>query len=171
MRTRLAIPSAMTDGEAITLEELARGARVLEVGALLGHGTVTMAQVAEHVVSVDPHEGYPRHNPRPTLQPFLDNLERYGVRKVVVPMIGYDFEVLPHLADNSFDLAFLDLTGEYTDTYHCIIRVRRLLRDGGTLAVHDCGHPEWPGVAEACEDLLGEPLFQVDTLRVYQVYS
>ena len=168
MTFRLEIPSAMTDAEADKLRELARGRDVLEVGALLGHGTVTMAEVAHSVVSVDPHEGYPAHNPRPTLEKFLHNLRDHGVRQYVVPIIGYDFNVLPHLKENHFELAFLDLTGEYADTYACIQRVRPLLRHSAVLAVHDCGHPDWPGVAEACEDLLGTPYEQVDTLRIYK---
>jgi predicted O-methyltransferase YrrM len=43
--------------------------------------------------------------------------------------------VLPRLADNSYDLVFVD--GEIRDYPHCVGAAHRLLRDGGLLAVHN----------------------------------
>jgi predicted O-methyltransferase YrrM len=164
---RLDIKSAMTDAEADRLAQLAIAQDVLEVGALLGHGTVAMALTARSVVSVDPHAGYPEHNPRPTLAPFLENLERHGVRGKVTPIIGMDHEVLPRLAPRQFGVAFVDLTGYYEDTRDCIRRVIPLLRHHAVLAVHDCGRDGWPGVMQAVEEL-GRPWEQVDTLSVFE---
>jgi protein-L-isoaspartate O-methyltransferase len=63
----LNIPTAVTPREAAVMVTHASGRLVLEVGALLGYSTVTLATTALHVVSVDPHDGYPAHDPRPTL--------------------------------------------------------------------------------------------------------
>lgn len=43
--------------------------------------------------------------------------------------------VLPRLADNSYDLVFVD--GEIRDYPHCVSAAHRLLRDGGLLVVHN----------------------------------
>lgn len=148
----MSIPTAVTPREASELQRLARGKTALEVGALLGFSTVKLAQVAEHVHSVDPHYGYPAHDPRPTLDIFLRNLRVFGVRDKVTVHVGTDVEVLPVLAPAQFDIAFLDLTGLYQDTLDCILRCERVLRHYAVLCVHDCGHPDWPGALKAVED-------------------
>jgi len=151
---KIDIPSALEYREADVLRLYALNGQVLEVGALLGHSTVTLAQVADRVVSVDPHVGYPEADPRPTLGPFLANLERYGVRDKVVPCVGRDDEVLPFLRPKSFDLAFVDTTGKYSDTLRAALGCLPLLRDRGVLAIHDCGHPDWPGAIKAADRLV-----------------
>lgn len=147
--TRPDIPTALTDKEADELVRRAFGRSVLEIGALLGYSTVVLASAADRVISVDPHIGYPADDPRPTLNRFLRNLDRYGVRDTVTVMLGRDDEVLPLLAENQFDLAFVDCTGEYDTTLNAMKRATQLLKKGGALAVHDCGHPDWPGANKA----------------------
>lgn len=144
------IPSALTSAEAEALEELADDRFVLEAGALLGFSTVVLARVAAHVVSVDPHDGYPSHAPSPTLQMFRENLERFGVASRVTPIIDTFDMVVPFLTADYFDLVFFDLTGEYEDTIRAMKSVEPWLTSGlVVLAVHDCGHPDWPGVQQA----------------------
>ena len=143
------IPTAVTEREITRLSALAAGKRVLEVGSLLGFSTVHLARVAEVVHAVDPHEGYPEADPRPTLEPFITNLVEADVRERVVVHVGTDAQVLPMLAPASFDLVFIDITGLFWDTINCMNRAVPLLRHSGVLAVHDCGHPEWPGVEQA----------------------
>ncbi len=163
------IPTAVTPAEARALIDLARGKRVLEVGSLLGYSTVLMAEVARHVVAVDPHEGYPAGDPRPTLAPFLDNLSTHNVRRKVTVLVGTDAD-LPFLAPRSFDLAFIDTTGEYEDTWRIMHAVVPLLRPDGVLAVHDCGHPDWPGAEAAARDFSNTyalPFALVDRLAIF----
>lgn len=148
----MTIPSAVTAAEVAELQGLAGGKRVLELGSLLGYSTIRLAEVAEHVVSVDPHQGYPAHAPRPTLIPFFRNIIRADVRDRVTVMVGTDTEILPLLATAQFDLAFIDLTGLYDDTLRAIRLTIPLLRHYAALAVHDCGHPDWPGALDAVED-------------------
>lgn len=170
--TPLSIPTAVTAAEAAELQRHAKGKIVLEVGALLGYSTILLAKVAERVHSVDPHVGYPASNPRPTLKPFLRNLHASNVRQRVTVHLGTDAEILPALRDDSFDMAFLDLTGMYDDTLACMERVTRLLKPGSVLCVHDCGHPEWPGAAEAVEDFSDEHEWHydlVDRLAIFKV--
>lgn len=164
------IPTAVTPAEVRRLRELARGKRVLEIGSLLGHSTVALAQVAEAVVSVDPHEGYPFDNPRPTITPFIDNLVRYGVRDKVTVCVGTDADVLPFLTPHQFHLAFIDATGEYDVTLAAMRRCVPLLTHHAALAVHDCGHPDWPGALDAVADFAcekGTRFELVDRLGVF----
>jgi predicted O-methyltransferase YrrM len=158
----LNIPTAVTPREAAVMVTHASGRLVLEVGALLGYSTITLARTALHVVSVDPHEGYPADNPRPTLSTFRANLREHGVEHKVTPVIGTD-AILPMLAPRSFGMAFIDTTGEFEDTARIIRAVLPLLRHEAVLAVHDCGHPDWPGALEAVEK------FSKDHDRIYRL--
>lgn len=159
------IPTAITAAERGRLQDLAADNYVLEIGSLLGHSTVAMAQVASHVVSVDPHMGYPVDNPRPTLVPFLENLERYGVRDKVTVTVGTHRDVLPWLRSKRFDLIFIDCTGEYDLTHDAITSTFPCLAADGVVCVHDCGHPDWPGALAAVESL-EVPFELVDRLAV-----
>lgn len=161
------IPTAITPAERGRLQELAADNYVLEVGSLLGHSTVAMAQVASHVVSVDPHVGYPANDPRPTLIPFLMNLNRYDVRDKVTVTVGTHRDVLPWLKPKKFDLIFIDTTGEYDLTLDVITSTLPCLTVDGAVCVHDCGHPDWPGAMAAVESL-DVPFELVDRLAVIQ---
>lgn len=167
-----AIPSALTYRESLALAALAAGKRVLEVGALLGYSTVLMARTARVVHSVDPHEGYPHNDPKPTLAPFMENIA--PVRNKVVVHVGYDSAVLPVFEHLTFGLAFLDLTGLYDDTYAAMYRAWPLLtQPGGVLAVHDCGHADWPGVEQAIINFTyeqGVTYYTIDRLAVIPLY-
>lgn len=166
------IPTAVTDVEADRLRFLAEDREVLEIGSLLGYSTVLMARVARVVHSVDPHEGYPINDPRPTLQPFIENLERYKVRPKVVAHLGRDAAILPLLQPAIFDFAFIDITGMYADTWNCLVRAWRVVRPGGQIAVHDCGRNDWPGAGKAVADFSHQFYVnhrRVDTLEILEV--
>jgi predicted O-methyltransferase YrrM len=151
----LGIPTAITERETAALVRLATGHLVLEVGALLGYSTVTLATTALHVVSLDPHDGYPAHDPSPTLGGFLANVLRHDMIHKVTPVIGRD-DVLPMLAPGAFGLVFIDTTGEFEDTARIIRAVLPLLAPYASLAVHDCGHPDWPGALVAVHEFAAE---------------
>lgn len=143
------IPTAVTNREIEEMVQLARDKTVLEIGSLLGYSTHILARAARVVHAVDPHRGYPSHDPKPTLAPFMENLETAGVLDQVIVHVGYDYDVLPILRRGSFDLVFIDITGEFDDTYRCMVRAAPLLTHSGVLCVHDCGHPDWPGALQA----------------------
>lgn len=148
------IPTALTPAETAALQAVARDKYVLEIGALLGYSTLAIAQTARRVVSVDPHKGYPADNPRPTWDIYCRNLRRYPeLRERIHPMkrrwqdaFGWGSWVYP------YEVVFMDLTGEYEDTRECLAYFAPewgwVLK---TIAVHDCGHPDWPGVMKAVE--------------------
>ncbi len=171
------IPTALTEVEAVALTQLAAGKRVLEVGSLLGFSTVTMARVAEHVTSIDPHEGYPVDNPRPTWPLFNGNLEHFGVADQVTAFKADDsmllaYEVLED-GEEAFEFAFIDATGTYEDTIRIIERVVDVMHvDAPILAVHDYGIAAWPGAGEAVRDYCTQNLLNfgvVDTLALIRL--
>ena len=73
------IPTALSPAESMLLQRVARGRRVVEAGALLGHSTIVLASTAASVVSIDKHEGY---GPS-TLGAWLRNIDRYCVQGLV----------------------------------------------------------------------------------------
>lgn len=166
------IPSAVTGKEAYELATLAEGKTVLEIGSLLGFSTIVMAQTAAVVHSVDPHEGYPEHNPRPTLGAFRRNLRQYGVADKVVAHVGLADQVLPCLRARWFDFAFVDLSLTDGTTARAVWWAQHLLRYSGVLAVHDYGHETWPGATQVIRSL-ERPFRLVDTLAIFdnQVWS
>lgn len=170
------IPTALTLAETEKLQEVCRDKYVMEIGALLGYSTVAIAQVAKRVISIDPHEGYPEHDPKPTFETWSENVKRYGVRDKVIPIVdtwqnacNLNLGRLPY----PYDVVFMDLTGKYEDTKECLMHFHpewgwRLQ----TICVHDCGHPDWPGVMKAVKefrDFLGmhSEYEQVDKLGIF----
>lgn len=133
------IDTTLTPDEGRKLHELARDRTVLELGALNGASTVCMAQSARLVVSVDWHQGDTHSGFQWSLIPYVKNLVQYGVFEKTVPTVGRFEDVLPLLADDRFELIFLD-------GHHAIDSVRRDITAAlpkltlpGVLAFHDYG--------------------------------
>lgn len=68
-------------------------------------------------------------------------------------------------------MVFLDMTGLFEDTWRAMRDSVRLLRHYGVLAVHDCGHPEWPGVERAIKQFAwwrNTNYRQVDSTAIFE---
>ena len=143
----LGIVTAMTPREADMLQQVARGHKVTEIGSLLGYSTIKLAQVAAHVIAIDPHRDYPSYNPAPTLKEFLSNLDRLYVTNKVTPVVD--------IAQNAFPLlhptymTFIDATGAYTDTSFCLNHCFSQL-----IAVHDYGRRGCEGATKAVDEFI-----------------
>jgi predicted O-methyltransferase YrrM len=144
------IPTSISPAEAARLIELARDARVLEIGSWWGFSTVAMAQVARHVVAVDHHRGDDHAGHDESLRPLVANLERFDVRDSVTVMIGRSASVLPRLERSQYDLAFIDAYHTTEAVLEDARLVMPLVRKGGKIAFHDYGRF---GVKEAVDDL------------------
>ena len=155
------ILSAATFAECERLAELARGVRVLEIGAYYGRSTIAMASRATVVHSIDPHQGGPPERPD-TLQSFLENLETHGVRDKVVVHVGPSTAIAPLFNPETFDMAFVDAMHQRPDVDIDLALASRCLRPGGWLALHDYGTEgvyvadEWHpfGVTEAVAEFV-----------------
>jgi hypothetical protein len=129
---KLGIKSAVSMREVEVLQGLSTGKTVVEVGSLLGYSTIQIARVAKRVLAIDPHDGYPYYNPTPTLPEFLRNIERWGVKGVVTPIVDKAQHVLPNIA--GADVTFIDTTGFYRDTMFCLEHANTPV-----IACHDFG--------------------------------
>lgn len=129
---------------------LACGRRVLEVGAYCGLSTICMAQSAESVVSVDPHDGSGTPQPMETFTLFDQNVRRYGVSDRVTPFIGR----LSEFCGGEFDLIFIDGQHDLESVKDDIQRSLTMLADGGLLAFHDYHERAHPDVTTAVDELV-----------------
>jgi cephalosporin hydroxylase len=181
--------SSLLDEESAKLRELAKGKRILEIGAAFGFSTSTLASVAKHVWSCDPHNIVPswglfgietadvmgkyRAGTLPVLQ---ENLTNAGLEDKVTICIGYSQELLARDAplakelQGKIDLAFID--GDHgvdaclADLENCA----RILASRGILAVHDYDEFNNPGVKVAVDEWRKVlPLEVVGTLAVIRL--
>lgn len=152
------ISSAVTAEETVALCDLARGNRVLELGAWTGYSTVALASVAERVTSVDWHLGDDHAGSFDTWEIFTFNLERYGVAARVEAVRARFEDALPDMAAQGrvFDGCFLDAHHSEESVTRDIGLALPLIKPGGFLAFHDygrgphTGHPGF-GVTEAAD--------------------
>jgi predicted O-methyltransferase YrrM len=158
------VSSAVSFRECERLVELARGASVLEVGSYYGRSTIALASAAEVVHSIDPHMGGPDDS-RSTIETFLGNLERYGVRDKVVIHMGLSTQILPLLHAEVFDFVFIDAMHQRPDVDVDFALAAPALRAAGSIAFHDYGVDGvqvgeiWHsfGVTEAVDELATVP--------------
>ena len=145
------VTSAVTAEEAIALANLARDGTVLELGAHYGFSTIVLASVAEHVYSVDWHQGDPHAGEGDSWVPFNFNLLRYGVKDRVTVCLGRFEDEVPKLAEQGVtaDGAFIDGMHDEKSVTRDLALALQVVRPGGWIAFHDygrgpaTGHPEF----------------------------
>jgi Methyltransferase domain len=164
LASTLSIPTAMTPNERSKLQDLAQGLNVLEIGSLFGYSTIALAEVANVVWAVDPHEGYPQADPRGTIKQFLANINSAGVRDKIIPVLSHGQRVIDRLPKDYFGLVFIDCTRDAKELIHKAAELRPTY-----LVLHDYGHDEWTGATEAVKLFMhssGRLLEVVDTLAI-----
>lgn len=147
----------LSEDEAATLQDLARGKLVLEIGSWLGRSTIAMARVALHVVSVDWHQGSPEiagHGFHPSLAEFVANLSKHGVRDKVSVCVMDAARLERLFRPAQFDLVFVDGAHDFGSAYRDCETALKLVRTHGHVAVHDHIAP-WTQVMRAVETSRG----------------
>lgn len=152
--------------EGQALYDLSVGKRVLEIGSYCGRSTICIAQGAEHVTTVDYHDGRGTPAPKRTLPLLLINLNRYGVKNKV--NIIQPWDTVP---TEYFDRVFIDGAHDYESVHTDIERCRDCLKPDGLMIFHDYRptSAEDRGVYQAVSELLasgGELLSVHDSLAV-----
>lgn len=138
------VPGWLSEAEGIALAKLADGKRVLEIGSYCGRSTICIAQTADRVVSIDPHDGRATPMEIETYDHFNKNLLAYGVRHKVDEIIGTidDYFELDN-RERRFDLIFIDGAHDYESVKNDIEKSLELLAPGGLIAFHD--YRDFPG--------------------------
>jgi predicted O-methyltransferase YrrM len=139
--------SLMAD-EAAALARLAVGRDVLEIGSAYGFSACVMALAgARHVTAVDPHTWLVSH------EVMLANLDAAGVAGRVTIVRGTSPDALAGFT-GPFGLAFIDGDHDAAAVTADVQAARKVLADGGVLAVHDYGEDCCcPGVRQALDKL------------------
>lgn len=156
------VPGWLTRCEGEKLAELAKGKRVLEIGSYCGRSTICLAQTAQSVASVDPHDGRGTVFKADTFEMFQSNLKRYGIKNV-------ESHRTTELPNDQFDLVFIDASHDYENVANDIERSMALLTSEGLLAFHDYKNTDDPGVTKAVDELLavgGQLISTTDSLAV-----
>jgi predicted O-methyltransferase YrrM len=143
--------TSVTDSEILALRALANDHRVLEIGTAYGYSACRMAQVAEAVITVDPHDAITLPN---SLDIARSNASRLNVYDNLVFIVGHSQSVMPVMTslNMSFDLVFIDGDHLATVVYNDLLRGWSLLRSGGVLAAHDYGEDTCPDVKHAIDN-------------------
>jgi len=179
------ISTSMSDEELVRIAELAAGRKVLEIGARVGASTVAMAKVAEVVHSVDWHLGDKWHDAvggqGDTLGAFWATVNFHQLREKVIPMVGKSTDILPTLGDRQYDFVFIDGDHSYEGVRYDLEQALRLVKPGGTIALHDYHREqesaEWQegemalGITKALDES-GIPIAElVGTLAILSPYA
>jgi len=122
----------LTEEEANELRRLARGETVLELGAWKGRSTVVMAEVAEHVVSVDIHKGIAEVGGEDSLPDYLSVVRQLDNVSIVIA----DFERIVGLLAN-FDMVYVDGNHDAESAERDARMALAHIVEGGTVAFHD----------------------------------
>lgn len=160
-----AIDGWMSDDELLWLaQQAAARKRIVEIGSWKGRSTRIIADnTLGFVYAVDTWQG--SHNDGNTihrdeladkpdnwlLEEFKRNMR--GLTNVrIVQMTS--MQAVKVLADQRFDMIFIDASHNYESIKADILAWMPLLADGGLLCGHDYLLPNWPGVVKAVDELI-----------------
>lgn len=186
----LTVWTSLLPEEAGELRRVARGKRVLEIGAGFGFSTLVLASVAEHVWSIDPHNVIPRpgyygfeRDPAAleryragTLATLERNLERLGlsnrvsIRRALSTLLASGKVLAEELEPVGIDIAFIDGDHSYDAACDDLENCERILGEHGTILVHDYLEAGNPDVKQAVDDwLAGQTIRLVGTMAVIEL--
>ncbi len=128
------LPDGWLDAtEAGELRKIADGKVVLELGAWKGRSTVVLAGVAQHVVSVDRHQGIAEVGGEDSLPDYLDAVRGLANVSIVVA----DFVQFVGVLDSIFDLVYVDGDHDADSAERDANLALKAIRAGGMIAFHD----------------------------------
>ena len=138
----------LRDDEFLSLQRLATGKRVLEIGCYQGRSTVAMATTAEHVFTIDSFAGDDFTEAEGGISKdvcrdaFLRNTKQFEN----VSLLEFDmYDMLKNLLPSNFDFIFYDAGHSADDTKFFLDWVQSA-PDDTIIALHDYkpdGEPKW----------------------------
>lgn len=145
------ILTAIQQVEADELARLAAGKDVLEIGSAMGYSAIVMALAGGRVTGIDSHLG--DNWLGDTLGIMQSNMAAHGVDVEIIAEM--DTAALPRLCEEGrrFDLVFVDAGGGYDEVKFDVEWALKLLKPGGSIAVHDYGHVGYTDKKKVCDEL------------------
>jgi len=147
------------DHEFLALSQLAKGKKVLEIGAFQGRSTVALAQSAEHIVSIDHFAGDEFTGTvggstltrEQTIEAYARNTAPYKDKITVI--ISDMYKIMPLLNPKDFDLLFYD--ADHTAAaakFFCDWSLGA--KEDAIIALHDYkpGDPVWQPSVDVMDD-------------------
>jgi predicted O-methyltransferase YrrM len=114
-----------------------------------------MARTASRLYALDTFEGDKDTGKQPTLYPFLQTLDRHGVRHKVVILAGSVEDLIPILGGR-VGMVFVDGSHDDQSVERDTLLALRLTAPGGVIAWHDWRMPSVrSGVKRACDCVPG----------------
>lgn len=154
-------------GDAVALDALLHrvpiGGLVVNVGTYAGRNLAAVAPTIRErnlkVLAVDPWASTSQYYQdegdwERTYTYFTDAMKEFGITANVTAMKMTSFEAATTFKLRTLDLVFVDAEHTYEAVSCDIMAWRPLLKPGGILSGHDYGHPLYPGVAAAVDELL-----------------
>lgn len=134
--------------------------RMIEIGCFIGESTTIFAQYFSEVIAVDPFEsGYDINDSTSHLD-FTSVYSEYIKRTSSYPNIKTirltSDSAVDLLDDEIFDFVYIDGLHTYEQVKKDITNYKPLIKQGGVIAGHDY-HPNWNGVIDAVNEMLGGP--------------
>lgn len=131
---------------------------IVEVGSYLGKSTTCLGkgllanaylEGEKKVYAIDPHKGLNKSGSTDTYKLFQQNIDRVGLREIVIPLVMTSMEAVPLVLD-PIGLLFVDGCHD-EDFVASDLNVWSVkLLPGGTIAVHDCSpKSSWTGPRNA----------------------
>ena len=137
---------------------------IVEIGSAFGRSTValalgTRARGGGKVYGIDPHTGgtglVERYGPLArtfsSLGPFLQNIVRFGLQDIIVPITLRSDEAAALWPGRPIRLLFVDGWHDYDACRRDILSWARWVAPAGVLVIHDY---DWPDVRRAVDDCL-----------------
>lgn len=161
----------MSDDELLWLATQAlRYNKIVEYGSLHGRSTRAMADNNVGTIwAVDPWAGDYQDEGGGVVSNFSTyvypyfymNLKDHIDKGHVIPVREFSYRF--SLTD-CVDMVFIDGDHRYETVVKDIKKASELLCKGGLLCGHDYGHPRWPGVKQAVDELLGPDIKVEETI-------
>ncbi len=162
----LSIGGWMNEQELLWLAAQARHRQyIVEFGSLHGRSTRCLADngfEGSKIWAVDPWAGDYYSEQGSTIKvntyvmpQFIENLKDHIETGRVVPVRNFSYNFT---LDHAVDMVFIDGDHTYKTVVRDIKKAYELLRPGGLISGHDYGHPQWPGVKQAVDELVGGPV-------------
>jgi predicted O-methyltransferase YrrM len=181
--------TSITAKEAAELRKLARNREVLEIGSGFGFSTAVLASVANHVLSVDPHQVPPGYGnffdgpPSPKYQSTYPAVKELLSELGLTDKVDTVFEpsqvllaeghVLAEGLGGKLTMAFIDGDHSYDAALADLTNCARILGPGGIIACHDYGEESGAATVDVPRAVdewrQGRAFRLVDTLAVLAV--